>query len=82
MFPEETTIQKYHILVRITQDHHVTEWTGNLSLDIQGDGETSLDISFAEYPVARDAQDVTSVCVVSAVLPGANEFVQSAISSL
>ncbi|HSB65799.1 MAG TPA: hypothetical protein VLD65_04425 [Anaerolineales bacterium] len=79
MFPEETTIQKYHILVRITQDHHVTEWSGNLSITRQADGETGLDISFAEYPESWDARDVSSGCVVSGKSPDTFEFVHSAI---
>jgi len=41
----------YHILVRETNDHHILEWSGCLTLSTQENGEIFIDLSFDDQPV-------------------------------
>ena len=54
---EINKMNTYHILVKETQDHHIIEWFGNLTLIPQENGETFLDISFTGQEELSDSQD-------------------------
>ncbi len=45
------TNNTYHILVRETNEDHVSEWFGYLTLSTQADGEIFVDLSFDDQPV-------------------------------
>ena len=57
MKPIEFKIDEYHILVIETQGHHITEWSGNLTLIPLENGETFVDISFSDEEIYRNLQD-------------------------
>jgi hypothetical protein len=47
----------YHILVKETLNHHITEWSGDLTLIPQENGGPFLGISFSEQVVLSDFQE-------------------------
>jgi hypothetical protein len=57
MKPIELKIDEYHILVIETQDNHIIEWSGNLTLIPLENGETFVDISFSDEEIYRNLQD-------------------------
>jgi hypothetical protein len=57
MKPSKLKIDEYHILVKETQDHHIIEWSGSLTLIPQENGETFVDISFNDEKIYRNIQD-------------------------
>ena len=57
MKPIELKIDEYHILVIETQGHHITEWSGNLTLIPLENGETFVDISIDDEEIYREIQD-------------------------
>jgi hypothetical protein len=50
----------FHILVAEARENSVIEWSGNLTLVPQENGEIFIDISFIEQPVFRDSLDQAS----------------------
>ncbi|MFZ0534587.1 MAG: hypothetical protein WAM09_15525 [Anaerolineales bacterium] len=46
-------VKTYHIKVKETLDHHITDWFGNLTLIPQENGETLLVGSFTDQPALR-----------------------------
>jgi hypothetical protein len=57
MKPIESKIDEYHILVKETQDHHIIEWSGSLTLIPQENGETFVEITFNDEEIYRNIQD-------------------------
>jgi hypothetical protein len=53
----EIKIDEYYILVKETQDQHIIEWSGSLTLIPQESGDTFVDISFNDEEIYRDIQD-------------------------
>ncbi len=52
MYPKEYYLNStYHILVRETNDGHVSEWFGSLTLSTQEGGEVYIDLSFDDQPI-------------------------------
>jgi len=46
-------VKTYHVKVKETLDHHITDWFGNLTLVPQENGETILVGSFTDQPALR-----------------------------
>ena len=57
MKPTQSKIDQYHILVKETQDHHIIEWSGSLTLIPQENGEMYLEITFNNDGNYRNIQD-------------------------
>jgi hypothetical protein len=79
---EKTFNNTYNILVKETHDRHLNKWVGNLTLILDGDGGTYIDLTITSQPAwlsfQYQPQDLASrslfiECIEAEPIPATNK---------